>query len=50
MLLTGAVSAILKPFKLDGTLIDFDEAAEVPDASDPKKRSQADIELLKTSE
>jgi hypothetical protein len=49
MLLAASVSAIQRPFKLDGSLIDFDEN-EVSEPINFKKRYTDDIELLKTSD
>ena len=48
LLVAGSVNAIRKPFKLDGTLIDFDET-EVAEPVDFKKRFDQDMELLNTS-
>ena len=48
LLFAGSASAIRKPFKLDGTLIDFDET-EVAEPVDFKKKFDDDMELLNTS-
>ena len=48
LLFAGSANAIRKPFKLDGTLIDFDET-EVAEPVDFKKKFDDDMELLKTS-
>jgi hypothetical protein len=48
LLFASSVSAIRKPFKLDGTLIDFDET-EVAEPVDFKKKFDEDMDLLNTS-
>ena len=48
LLFAGSVSAIQRPFKLDGSLIDFDET-EIAEPVDFKKKFDADMELLNSS-
>jgi hypothetical protein len=49
ILLLASVNSIQRPFKLGGSIIEFDEVPDVTDPIDPKKRFSEDIELLKNT-